>query len=170
MVEQILNCQTWSTFYGMLPVHSVPRYVIVHQKKSKIAYRLQIIFSPLYMSSQLTVTRKRTSIEIVRNLHLMPLNINVPLCSFKVDRHKLPFLVKHKVLRLNITIKVPAFVYELNYFYHVYQNWFCRQPHNICLIPLHNYEIIVLTFVIVYTINARPMCFSNVFPHSFIYL
>ena len=37
-------------------------------------------------------------------------------------------------------------------------------------VVLHNYEIIVLTFVIVYTINARPMCFSNVFPHSFIYL
>ncbi len=51
----------------------------------------------------------------------MSLNVDKPFGSLKINDHQLPFLIEHKVFRLDIAIQIPTVVNKLQDFKYIYK-------------------------------------------------
>ncbi len=164
--EEFLQGDGGPDFNGHVLVHVVPGDLIPHEEQGKVPQRLQIILPALMKPSHLIVRGKQASIKHgVTHFEQMPLHIHIPLGPPEIYHCQLPLFIQHKVLRLYVSVQVATFVYKLQRLEDVDEQRLEGKIGNWGAILPHDNKIVLLNLVIVDSVDARPSCLCDVFPH-----
>ncbi len=94
--------------------------------------------------------------ELLADLHGVAFDVDVPLSSLKVDDNELVILIKHEMLRLNISVGKSTVMNKFKNFENIDKNILVWKTQDIRFVFFHDDDVHVIGFEVIKSINTWP--------------